>query len=97
MIDVGLDPSGDETVMVSIQVGTAARACEDDTPLACFFEQLAYVNVHTQAFLMGEIRGNLLLLPEPSPGLLSLVALVAISAVAPVKPRETGPQQRRSG
>lgn len=42
-----------------IPVTDTTTDCDSGGMIACFLEERAYVNVHTQAYPMGEIRGNL--------------------------------------
>jgi hypothetical protein len=83
--DAGVDRFAD-TVFGSIQLERSTAACTDEPGTAtvsapgafpCFLEERAYVNVHTEVDPTGEIRGNLLLVPEPSGWLLRLAALLA--------------------
>jgi hypothetical protein len=85
--DAGVDRFAD-TVFGSIQLERGAAACTDEPGMAteaapgalpCFLEERAYVNVHTEVDPTGEIRGNLLLVPEPRGWLSGLSALLAVA------------------
>ena len=55
--NAGLDPKSD-TVTGTIVVTDTTTDCDSGGMIACFLEERAYVNVHSQAWPMGEIRGN---------------------------------------
>lgn len=71
VIDAGLDPRSD-SVTGQIFVDSSEDVCSEQAGsetvaatslLPCLLEGMAYVNVHTQFFPMGEIRGNAVLGP----------------------------------
>jgi hypothetical protein len=74
--DAGADPV-DDSHAGTFSIDGTNLDCLTDDPLVCLIEERGYVNVHSEAFPMGEIRGNALLVPEPSASLLGAVALVA--------------------
>jgi len=55
--NAGLDPISD-SVSGTIPVTDTVTDCDSGGMVACFLENRAYVNVHTEAWPMGEIRGN---------------------------------------
>ena len=75
----GLDPR-DDVLEGEIEEFDDGLDCDQDGALACFLEERAYVNVHSEAFPMGEIRGNLLV-PEPGAGACGLAVLGALQAI----------------
>ena len=81
VLDAGLDLRSDTAVGAFITAPDAVE-CTDLDPLPCLFEELAYVNVHTEMFPSGEIRGNVKLVPEPVPSALGAVALLSVVGVA---------------
>lgn len=74
VIDAEVDPR-DDVFVGSIPLSEDAMPCADEAgttttaaagTLACLREGLAYVNVHTTSFPMGEIRGQIVPLPQPA-------------------------------
>jgi hypothetical protein len=57
IMQAGLDPISD-SVSGTIPVTDTVTDCDSGGMIACFLENRAYVNVHTEAWPMGEIRGN---------------------------------------
>jgi hypothetical protein len=85
--NAGVDRFAD-AVFGSIQLDRSAAACTDEPgsetvaapgAFPCFLEERAYVNVHTEVDPTGEIRGNLLLVPEPLGWLPQLSALLGVA------------------
>ena len=85
VIDAGLDPRDDVAGGVVPSFDDGLDCGKGGVPvgaLACFFEERAYVNVHSQAFPMGEIRGDFVFVPElgaTGSGAAALFALVAVA------------------
>ena len=78
--DVGVGSPNSGTIELTTPV-FGARSYAVDDQIDDLRDDLWYVNIHTQDFSGGEIRGQLLLVPEPASRLLALAALVTTGAL----------------